>query len=62
MVGWATDHWQPVTTSSIKAMVRRGGDWTENGDRKTMQYLTKEGVTVTVWEFSDDRPENARNR
>lgn len=54
-VGWSLDHWQPVTTTRIKAMLRRGGAAvSKDGGGKINSYMTKEGIIVTVWEFSDD--------
>ena len=55
-LGWWVDHWQPVTTSRIKAMLIRGGWHAVDGDGNILEYMTTDGgTTVTVWEFSDDR-------
>ncbi len=57
-MGWAVDHWQPVTTARVKAMLLRGGYYATDGDGDVQAYMTTDGgPTVTVWEFSDDQPE-----
>jgi hypothetical protein len=56
VLGWSVDHWQPVTTSRIKAMLLRGGYHMEDGDGDILNYMTTDGgLSVTVWEFSDDQ-------
>ena len=56
VLGWWVDHWQPVTTSRIKAILLRGGWHMEDGDGDISSYMTTDGgTTVTVWEFSDDQ-------
>jgi hypothetical protein len=54
LAGWGIDHWQPVTTARVKAMLQRGGFYAQDGGGRIVQYMTKDGITVTVWSFSDD--------
>jgi hypothetical protein len=56
VVGWWVDHWQPVTTARIKAMLLRGGYHLVDGSGQVLQYMTSDGgSTVTAWEFTDEQ-------
>ena len=53
-VAWWADHWQPVTTSRIKAMLLRSGYTMKDGRDGSKEYVTTDGgPTITIWEFSD---------
>lgn len=55
-LAWSVDHWQPVTTSRIKAMLLRGGYHATDGDGDILEYMTTDGgPTISVWEFSDEQ-------
>lgn len=60
-VGWGVDHWQPPTTSRIKAMLRRGG-FRKDHINNIEQYTTTDGgPVVTVWTFSDEQHPSLSN-